>query len=80
LGQTNFKAEGSATIVKRSGSVSVVRANIAYTINDRFDDVPDIANWTPPNYRTGDNIEELWGGMGYQIIGQWSTGVANYPR
>jgi RHS repeat-associated protein len=90
LGQTTINAIGKVNMLKQgNGNVSVVNARIDYEITDTFDDAIDTFNFTNPtdtiNIR-GTNItvlslrEELIGGVGYRIKGNWSTGIGNYRR
>jgi hypothetical protein len=49
----------------------VKKAKIVYKIDDYFTDAADIFNCTTKN-------EELIGGEGYKIHGQWTTGIGKY--
>ena len=55
----------------RSGDINITGEAI-YSIDDKFNDVADINSNTP------DTLEELSGGMGYNIVGQWSTSFRQY--
>ena len=90
LGQTRINAIGKVNMLKQgNGNVSVINARIDYKLTDTFDDAIDTFNFTNPtdviNIR-GTNItilslrEELLGGVGYPIEGNWSTGIGNYRR
>jgi RHS repeat-associated protein len=90
LGQTKINAIGKVNMLKQgNGNVSVIDARIDYKLTDTFDDAVDTFNFTNPenaiNIRGTDITvlslkEELIGGVGYRIEGNWSTGIGNYRR
>jgi RHS repeat-associated protein len=90
LGQTRINAIGKVNMLKQgNGNVSVINARIDYKLIDDFNDAIDTFNWTNPedviNIRDTDITilslrEELIGGVGYPIEGNWSTGIGNYRR
>jgi RHS repeat-associated protein len=69
LGHTTINMFGEATISAQDCKVK--KAKIVYKINDSFTDVADIFNCTTRD-------EELLGGEGYAIYGQWVTGIGKY--
>ena len=70
IGRTIFQASGTVTLIRDKRGISVY-VEKKYTIDDRFDDVPDFDS-------SRDGLQELEGGIGYRIIGTWKTGFEEY--